>query len=263
MLRNVLVLFVAAAAALWSAGDLYAQAQGFGGGMVSGQGGGGGSSSGSSGGSSFGGTSGGGGTASGSSNGSGLSMLNASTLSGSFGVLGFGAANGFGSGSGAGSMYGGRTYGSVTTAGGSSTAGAAGSRSTASTATSGSGRGGATSSSSAAGRRRSTTTGAAKTQPVWFEPRIEVGFETTQPQMSAVAASVATSLGATKVGSRFGNVHIAVDGQTATLRGMVASLNDRQLAEQIALLEPSIASVRNELIIRKPAPAPAPLPASP
>jgi hypothetical protein len=257
MLRNVSILFIAAAAAVWSAGDLFAQQQGFGGGLVSGQSGGGGSSSFGSSGSSFGGTSSGstGGSSMGSSTGAGLSMLNATSLSGGFGLLGFGAANGFSSGS----MYGGRSYGSVTSAGGSSMTGstAGGTRTTgSSTSSSGSGRGGSTSTANT-GRRGSTQTKpttAKKEQ--FFEPRIEVGFDVAPQKTTAVALNVVTSLGVTKAGSRFGGVRVAIDGQTAILRGVVASQNDRQLAEQITLLEPDVSSVRNELLVRTPTTVP-------
>jgi hypothetical protein len=269
MLRHASILLIAGATALWSAGDLFAQAPGFGGSMVSGQGGGGGggSSFGSSGGGfgSSGGSTGLGSTGGGMSN-SGLSMLNATSLSGGFGLLGFGAANGFGSGAGQ-SMYGGRTYGSVTSAGGASMGGSmanGGRSSSASTASSSGGRGGQSGSSSARRRTSSTTgSGAAKQQPVWFEPRMEVGFEVPPPKKSAVESHVTTSLGSSKVGSRFGGVQVSVDGETAILRGAVVSQNDRQLAEQIALLEPSIAKVRNELTVRKPATAPAASPPRP
>ncbi len=259
MLRNISILFVAAAASVWSAGDLFAQAQGFGGSLVSGQGGGGGSSFGSSG-SSFGSTSGG--SSMGSTTGTGLSMMNAATLSGGFGILGFGAANGFSSGTGAGSMYGGRTYGSVTTAGGSSMSGSTaggtgGTRTTgSSTSSGGSGRGGSASANSTG--RRGGATPAKPTGPKqqFFEPRIEVGFDVAPQKTTAVAINVVTSLGVNKAGSRFGGVRVSIDGQTAILRGLVASQNDRQLAEQITLLEPDISSVRNELLVRRPTNAP-------
>ena len=112
--------------------------------------------------------------------------------------------------------------------------------------------------SSARGRRSTGTSGSTpKEEPVWFEPRIEVGFDVPPPKTSAIALNLATSMGTTKAGSRFGGVRVAVDGQTAILRGIVASQNDRQLAEQITLLEPSIVSVRNELVIQRRATAPA------
>jgi len=263
MLRHASIILFASAAALWSAGDLFAQSPGgFSGAMLSGSGGGGlgggsGTSFGSSG--SFGSTTGGMGAA-GSTTG-GLSMMNAANLSGGFGILGFGSQNGFGSGAGQ-SMYGGRAYGSVTSAGGTSMTNT--NRPTSSTSSSASttgGRGGQSGSSSSRRRTSSTSgSGAAKQQQVWFEPRMEVGFEVPPAQKSEVVSHVITSLGSDKVGSRFGSVQVSVDGETATLRGAVVSQNDRLLAEQIALLEPSILSVRNELAVRK---ASAPPPASP
>jgi hypothetical protein len=193
----------------------------------------------------------------GSTTGTGLSMMNAASLSGGFGMLGFGAANGFGSGSGAGSMYGGRTYGSVTTAGGSSMTGsgstAGGTRSTSSsTSSGGSGRGGSSTSTSSTGRRGATPTKPTAPKQQFFEPRIEVGFDVAPQKTTAVAMNVVTSLGVNKAGSRFGGVRVSIDGQTAILRGLVASQNDRQLAEQITLLEPDVSSVRNELLVRRP-----------
>ena len=100
------------------------------------------------------------------------------------------------------------------------------------------------------------TSAASKEQQAWFEPRIEIGFEVTTPQVTAIASSVATSLGATKPGSRFRGVQVAFEGGTAILRGVVATQNDRTLAEQIALLEPSVSAVRNDITIAsRPTPA--------
>jgi hypothetical protein len=253
-MRNVSVLFTAAAVVILSAPCLFAQAQGFGGSMLGGGGGGGGMGMGGGGG-----MSGGGGTGMGSGMGSsstgGLSMLSASSLSGGFGVLGFGAMNGFGSSStGGSSMYGGRSYGAVTQAGGTTgmSGGGGGGRTTnsgGSTTSSGGGGGGAAPSSS---RRRGGTTNtntAAKEQQAWFEPRVEIGFETPSPTVSAIASSVAKSLGAGNPGSRFRGVQVAFEGGTAILRGVVATPNDRVLASQIALLEPSVSAVRNDLTI--------------
>ena len=44
-----------------------------------------------------------------------------------------------------------------------------------------------------------------------------------------------------------GTAAVALDGQTATLRGVVASEYDRLVAEKIALLEPGVARVQNQL----------------
>jgi hypothetical protein len=250
-MRNVSVLFTAAAVVILSAPGLFAQAQGFGGSMMGGGGGGmggGGMGGGMSGGSGMGTGMGGG---MGSSSTGGLSMLNASSLSGGFGVLGFGSMNGFGSSStGGSSMYGGRAYGAVTQAGGGTgMSGAGGGRTTSSSgSTTSSGGGGGAASSTNRKRGTSNTNTAAKEQQAWFEPRIEIGFEVPTPQVTAIASSVANSLAAGKPG-RFRSVQVAFEGGTAILRGVVATPNDRILAEQIALLEPSVSGVRNDLTV--------------
>ena len=42
-------------------------------------------------------------------------------------------------------------------------------------------------------------------------------------------------------------LEVSLEGRTATLRGTVATRHDRALAEQLLLLEPSVARVKNEL----------------
>jgi osmotically-inducible protein OsmY len=42
---------------------------------------------------------------------------------------------------------------------------------------------------------------------------------------------------------------VTMDGSTAVLTGTVASAHDRKLAERMALLEPGVRSVRNELAV--------------
>jgi len=59
-------------------------------------------------------------------------------------------------------------------------------------------------------------------------------------------------------------VEVAVEGQTAILRGTVASQHDRVLAEQLVRLEPGIWDVRNELVVEESLDAPTPpLPPAP
>jgi len=254
-MRQVFVLLVVSAVAVLSAQGLYAQTQGFSGGMLGGGGGGGGMGGGGGGMSSGMGSSGMGmGSGMGSSSTGGLTMLSASSLSGGFGQLGFGSMNGFGSSTGGSSMYGGRAYGAVTQAGGgASMSGGGGGGRTGGTggSTSSSGGGGGAAAGSTNRRRggAQNASTAAKEQPAWFEPRIEIGFETPTPQMSAIASTVAASLGANKPNSRFGSVQVAFEGGTAILRGVVATPNDRILAEQVALLEPSVSAVRNDLTV--------------
>jgi osmotically-inducible protein OsmY len=51
-----------------------------------------------------------------------------------------------------------------------------------------------------------------------------------------------------------GPVDVSMEGKTVVLKGSVASERDRDLAERLALLEPGIASVRNELQVNPSAP---------
>ncbi|NQT38520.1 MAG: BON domain-containing protein [Planctomycetes bacterium] len=53
-------------------------------------------------------------------------------------------------------------------------------------------------------------------------------------------------------------VEVAIEGQTAILRGTVASQHDRVLAEQLVRLEPGIWNVKNELVVAESSDAPTP-----
>jgi hypothetical protein len=57
-----------------------------------------------------------------------------------------------------------------------------------------------------------------------------------------------------------GPVRVSMEGSTAVIEGFVASENDRDLAGRLALLEPGIADVRNELIVRPASASAEPLP---
>jgi len=48
-------------------------------------------------------------------------------------------------------------------------------------------------------------------------------------------------------------IEVSLEGQKATLRGEVSSERERKLAELLALFEPGISEVQNELIVRSPA----------
>lgn len=50
--------------------------------------------------------------------------------------------------------------------------------------------------------------------------------------------------------SAIGPIRVTMEGSTAVLTGVVASDQDRQLAEGVALLEPEVATVRNELTVQ-------------
>ncbi len=57
-----------------------------------------------------------------------------------------------------------------------------------------------------------------------------------------------------------GSVNVAMEGQIAVLKGTVESSHARDVAERLALLEPGIAEVRNELTVRPAEPTPETLP---
>jgi len=52
--------------------------------------------------------------------------------------------------------------------------------------------------------------------------------------------------------SQLGPIRATLEGRTAVLRGMVATEADRQLAEGLAMLEPEVQAVRNELVVGSP-----------
>lgn len=245
MARNRSILL---AAMLVAFGTAQVHAQSFGGGGM-GAGGMGGASGGSFG-------------SSGSAFGSSGSSFGSSS-GGSFGMSGFGngsfSTGGFGGSSGSTGMTGGvgianpqaSMYG-LRSAGTPTAAGQMQGSTYRPTTTSSTGRGGSTQAGGA--RRRSNTqspTGATapKSPDVWYEPRVEVGFSVAAPPVSVVTSAVNRSFHSPTLSSRFGGIQVSLDGDTAVLRGTVASANDRQLAEQMALLEPQISSVRNELMI--------------
>jgi hypothetical protein len=88
----------------------------------------------------------------------------------------------------------------------------------------------------------------------WFEPRIDVGFAVTAPAPTAVQINIVAPLHAPALTSRFGTVTASVQGGTVILRGTVNSEEDRALAAQVAMLEPSVSAVQNDLKIAAPAP---------
>jgi hypothetical protein len=268
MLRQTSTFLFASAVALCTGGELFAQAFGSG---SSGPGGG-------LGGMSMGGGAGGGGSgASGSAafSSSGTAFSSSGGGAGAFGNPGAGFAlnsSGFSGGSStpgasgmvgmtAGGMYGATGSGVRSTVGGVGSSGTqGGSRQSSSTTA---GRGGTQTGGGTRGRQTSSrggqtnsngsAAGAAARQQAFFEPRIEVGIEIAPQNTSVVSTRVTSSFHSKNLTGRFGGVQVVVEGDVAVLRGTVNSGGDRQLAEQFALLEPSITSVRNETTVKAPA----------
>lgn len=90
--------------------------------------------------------------------------------------------------------------------------------------------------------------------------RLVVNFRYQPPRISLPAANSQggiTIRGLSRVQSR-GPVAVELQDRTAILRGVVGTSHDRELAEQLALLEPGVSRVRNELTVAEPLPAVAP-----
>jgi len=81
---------------------------------------------------------------------------------------------------------------------------------------------------------------------------IRLGFQ--RPPVSAPQFSAAFSQRLSKMPalSGMGPIQVSLTGRTAILRGTVASDSDRQLAAALASLEPEVAEVQNELVVRSP-----------
>jgi len=94
-----------------------------------------------------------------------------------------------------------------------------------------------------------------------YNPRLRVNFAFATPTNREVSARIVTQLQATETLNPLGPIEVLMEDGTATLRGVVASERDREMAALLARFEPGISSVKNELKIRQtPRPvAPAPL----
>jgi hypothetical protein len=85
---------------------------------------------------------------------------------------------------------------------------------------------------------------------------LRVGFEAPTMAPPAFAAGFTQRLTKVPGLNRAGRIAVEMEGRTAVLRGTVPSDSDRELAERLALLEPEVVAVRNELVVGTP-PSPA------
>ncbi len=87
---------------------------------------------------------------------------------------------------------------------------------------------------------------------------LRVGFEVPQRAIEAGTGASAVTVSATRsftsAASRIAGaaVEISIQGRTAVLRGTVPSAGDRLVAERLALLEPGIERVENQLTVAAP-----------
>jgi hypothetical protein len=79
---------------------------------------------------------------------------------------------------------------------------------------------------------------------------IRMDFSSTPIATSRFTGQFQKRLGKLPGLSTVGPIEILVEGETVVLRGVVASEGDRQLAEDLAKLEPEVGKVRNELTVQ-------------
>jgi hypothetical protein len=82
-----------------------------------------------------------------------------------------------------------------------------------------------------------------------------VGFNAPKPPASVIGTRLETHLSTTRGLERLGPIQVEVQGRLVVLRGTVRTEHDRLLAEQLALLEPGVGEVQNELQVPPDAPA--------
>jgi osmotically-inducible protein OsmY len=77
-----------------------------------------------------------------------------------------------------------------------------------------------------------------------------IDFSHPEITTSKVATKLTTELSKSRALSAIGPIDVQMEGRTAILRGVVATDYDRSLAERLALLEPGVAQIQNELEVR-------------
>lgn len=87
-------------------------------------------------------------------------------------------------------------------------------------------------------------------------PPIQVGFNTVPPAVNP-AATAARVLNVAGGLQKLSPITVTLDSGTAVLRGQVATEHDRLLAQSLAMLQPGIYAVRNELTVAGAAVGPA------
>ena len=84
-----------------------------------------------------------------------------------------------------------------------------------------------------------------------YEPPLTIGFAVAPLAPATQAASLERLLNASSRIHHVGPLSVAVDGRTAMLEGVVASDEDRRLAEAYLRFEPSLSKVVNHLTIQQ------------
>ena len=92
---------------------------------------------------------------------------------------------------------------------------------------------------------------------------IRMDFTTTPAATSRFTGQFQKRLGKLPGLTTVTPIQVLLDGEEVVLRGVVASEGDRQLAEDLARLEPEVSKVRNELTVQTPDELDAAAPAAP
>jgi BON domain len=85
-----------------------------------------------------------------------------------------------------------------------------------------------------------------------FRVPLRLGFQPTPVSATRFNGQLSSRLTKIEGLSKVGPIRATLEGQTAVLRGTVATEADRQLAEGLARLEPEVQAVRNELVVAAP-----------
>jgi hypothetical protein len=93
--------------------------------------------------------------------------------------------------------------------------------------------------------------------------QLRIGFTPKPVATSQFTAKFASRLSRLPGLSAVGPIVVTMEGQTAVLQGRVATEADRELAQDLAMLEPEVLDVRNELLVGPPSDAELPPPLSP
>jgi osmotically-inducible protein OsmY len=78
---------------------------------------------------------------------------------------------------------------------------------------------------------------------------LSLGFEVPPRSQPALASSVATRLAESRGVDPLSPVTVTMQDRTAILRGVVPTDHARTIAERLAMLEPGVSSVQNELTV--------------
>jgi osmotically-inducible protein OsmY len=85
-----------------------------------------------------------------------------------------------------------------------------------------------------------------------FRVPLRLGFQPSPPPAGRIGAQITSQLNKVPGLANVGPIDVSLVGQTAVLRGKVASEADRQLAEGLVRLAPAVQGVLNELEVASP-----------